>query len=295
MSRLLALLTAALLLAGCGADDDNRSGGAAASGDDPQRIVSLHPYTLNAMLDIGVVPDGTMDLEGAAILPEHRQRADAIPVVGANVDVNFERVAELGPDLILGSQVPGVDYGREKLERLAPTELFEMQVPGDWQRVAIQTADALGRRAEGDAVKRRYEDRVAELRETYAGQLRDTTFALLRGAGPNFQANDRTSWAGVVLDDLGVRFARLSRDTGPGPVTEHSFEDIAGLRDADVILVEGDPDSDEPQPESRKLMDQPLWDDLPADVVEPLRFFYPMSYGQGLAVLDQLEEILRQR
>jgi hypothetical protein len=79
---------------------------------------------------------------------------------------------------------------------------------------------------------------------------------------------------------------------GRGPRAGHA---AVAQHEVDVELAGGRVD---PAPESAALRDQPLVRRLPAaragDVV-PLRVFYPRSFGQGLAVLDQLEEVLAGR
>jgi iron complex transport system substrate-binding protein len=170
-----------------------------------------------------------------------------------------------------------------------------MTVPADWQRVATETAALVNREAAGERMERRYEQRLEEVRAVHGDALKTTRFALIRGSeAGKWQADNAASWAGVVLADLGARLAAVSDFEGP-PVKEYSDEQVSRLQDADVILIEGSPGTDRPDPESAALMRERLFERLPvarAGRVEALHFFYPLSYGQGLEVIEQIDDVL---
>ncbi len=156
--------------------DDQRTGG---DSTNPQRIVTLHAYTLNALLDVGVVPVGTIEVAGANLLPEYVETAKGIESVGGD-EVDYEKIAALKPRPDRGGQVPGVDYGYDKLKEIAPTVMFPMSVPADWQRVALETAAVVGREQEGEAVRQTYLDKAAAIKQTYAEVLGRTKWAAVK-------------------------------------------------------------------------------------------------------------------
>ena len=108
-----ALLQAALLLAACGGGDPAPQTGTpeapAASAEpkkvetphgvidvpaNPQRIVTLHTYTLNALLDVGITPVGTVDVNGSTTLPEYVTTMESVPRVGNGAELKYEDLVE---------------------------------------------------------------------------------------------------------------------------------------------------------------------------------------------------------
>ncbi len=184
MRRLLpaALLVLALLTAGCGGDDgasDPAAGGAAATTSttgkasfpatvehrfgtttvkaEPRRIVIVGLTEQDTVLALGLKPIATTEWYGEqphAVWPWAREAlGDAKPTVLHAADgVDFEAVAELRPDLIIGTN-SGIDRkAYTKLSRLAPT------IPGPkgatdyfspWDVQTQLIADALGRHDQG--------------------------------------------------------------------------------------------------------------------------------------------------
>ncbi|HYH30809.1 MAG TPA: ABC transporter substrate-binding protein [Pseudonocardia sp.] len=263
---------------------------------DPRRVVSTDWYTPWALLDVGVTVIGTPEANTGGVLPAYQPVYEAMTKIGTTTQLDFEAIVALEPDLILGTLVPNLPADvNDRLSAITPTLLFEAaREPGTWQERAVRAADAVGRRAEGEAVRAAYEQRAADLRSRYAEVLGRTRWALVRGGQQgNALVDLPASWSGVVLERVGARFGRVA-DGKPGVFEALSFEQLGLLDDCDVILHLADT-SGNVNAETQRVLDQPTFRALPAaraGHVYPLPNYYVSHYRQADAVLTELEAVL---
>ncbi|GAA1843853.1 ABC transporter substrate-binding protein [Microlunatus capsulatus] len=260
----------------------------------PRRVVCTDFYSTYALLDVGFTPVGTAEATVGGVLPAQQAAYDALTKVGTTTELRYEAIAALTPDLVLGTLVPGLAEDLpEKLAAIAPTALFAASSPGDWKQRAVRAADAVGRRAEGEALARAYDARVAELRSTHAEPLGRLTWALVRAStdGTVF-VDGATSWSGVVLADLGARLTAAA--PADVPTTPISAERYDGLADADVVLSLADA-TGRPDPRTADALGQAAFTrTVDAARQVPLSSYYAAHYLDGQAVLDQVEAVLEQ-
>ena len=190
--RLLILLAALLVLGGCGSDGDSGSGtgedtrapagatfparvqhkfGTTTVRAEPKRIVIVGLTEQDTVLALGHKPVATTEWYGDhphAVWPWARSAlGHAKPEVLSNSDgFEFERIAGLRPDLILGvnSGMKRGDY--EKLSRLAPTIAAgkgSTDYFSPWDQQVELIAAALGRPDEGRALVQKVEDGYAKV------------------------------------------------------------------------------------------------------------------------------------
>jgi iron complex transport system substrate-binding protein len=272
MRRTLAILTALGVLAGCGSDDS--PGGA--SGDKPtvggafpahvehkfgtttvpakpRRIVTVGLTEQDTVLALGYKPIATTEWYGDqpyAVWPWARAAlGDSKPQVLRTDDgFEFERIAALHPDLIIGvnSGMKRADY--EKLSRLAPTippgkgstDYFSA-----WDQQTELVAAALGKPRQGRAL-------VEDIK---------TDYARVAAAHPEFRGKTATFsqngfYSGVIYaypDGLGTDFLTMLGFTiNPKltPLVERRGEQVAisaerlEVLDADVIVFATEKPSD---------------------------------------------------
>jgi iron complex transport system substrate-binding protein len=200
---LLVAVVLALALAGCGSDDDSSSsdGGSttttAAQGSfparathrfgtttvprQPERIVTVGLTEQDTVLALGHRPVATTEWYGrrpGAIWPWAREAAGASdPEVLSNADgFQFEKIAALRPDLIIGTNAGMQKADYDKLSKIAPTiagprggtDYFS-----PWDEQTILIAQALGQEDEGrrlvDDVKAQYAE-VADAHPDWSGK-----------------------------------------------------------------------------------------------------------------------------
>ena len=187
---------AALALAGCGSDDDTDTTASssatttASTGTfpatvehkfgtttvdaEPERIAIVGLTEQDTVLALGHTPVATTEWYGEqpyAVWPwAQDELGDAQPEVLSTADgFQFERVAALRPDLIIGTNSGMTDADYEKFSKIAPTIAGPKDAPAyfaQWDLQVKLIAEALGQPEQGDQliadVKQRFADVAAE-------------------------------------------------------------------------------------------------------------------------------------
>lgn len=211
----------------------------------PRRVVTLGLTDQDYVLALGTVPVGVREWFGAkpgALWPWAQQRAGGtVPAVIPVDALPFERIAALGPDLILGpsSGLTADEY--RTLAGIAPTvaqpaEFADYGAP--WQKITEMVGAALGRPEQAATMVRDVEGRFAQVRDAnpgFAGRtgllatvLEDGSYyAYAEGPAPRF------------LVDLGLTMppATARIFTGPERAPVKLSREQLALLDADVLLV----------------------------------------------------------
>jgi iron complex transport system substrate-binding protein len=274
MRRTLAVMAALVALAACGSGDD--SGGGASSGGPaggegafparvehkfgtttvpakPRRIVTVGLSEQDTVLALGYKPVATTEWYGDhpyAVWPWARAAlGDSKPTVLHTDDgFEFERIAALHPDLIIGvnSGMKRSDY--EKFSRLAPTippGKASTDYFSPWDQQAELIASALGKPREGRAL-------VQQIKAGYAKVA--AAHPEFRGKTATFSQNG--FYSGVIYvypDGLGTDFlTMLGFEINPKltPLVERQGEQVGisperlEVLDADVIVFATEKPSD---------------------------------------------------
>jgi iron complex transport system substrate-binding protein len=209
----------------------------------PERIVVVGLVEQDALLSVGVVPVGTTEWFGeqpGAIWPwaSGKLAGAAKPAVLTNTDgIQFEKVAALRPDLILGLYSGLTDQDYRTLSKIAPTVA---QPPGavdfgaSWQDVTRIVGQAVGRAAQADQVIGDVQAKIAATRTAhpeFAGRtaLMATTYEGYYVYGPQ-------DARGRLLTDLGFRLpdglaAVTGKDFGANLSRERT-----DMLDTDVLI-----------------------------------------------------------
>lgn len=202
----------------------------------PQRVLTVGFNEQDYALAFGIEPVGVREFLGYDApkrpwAPES-VRGKAIPTVGSQ-DLQFEKIAELAPDLILGinSYVDKAAY--DKLAAIAPTVAQSGDVADGgttWEQQTLTTGKALGQdraaQALVDKTNAVFADAV-QANPSFAGK--SASFALGATANGSFSlgADDyRTGW----LTQLGF--------TVPKTSVEVSYEKL-DVFNTDVLVAEG--------------------------------------------------------
>jgi iron complex transport system substrate-binding protein len=263
------LLVALVLLAGCGSSDDERSAaparesgfpavvehtfGATTVPSKPERIVVVGLTEQDTVLALGYQPIATTEWYGEqpdAVWPwAQDELGEAKPTVLSVADgFQFERIAGLRPDLIIGvnSGMKRADF--EKFSRLAPTipagkgstEYFS-----PWDQQVELVAAALGKPEEGREL-------VQQIRDDYAAAADEHP----EFAGKTATFSQNGFYDGLLYvypDGLGTDFLTMLGFTiNPKltPLVEREGEQVAisaerlGVIDADVIVFATEQPSD---------------------------------------------------
>lgn len=210
---------------------------------DPQRVVCIDYFTAIFLLELGLTPIGGIDyswVDRSTMYPPYIAPLKDLNSIGQITATNYEKVTALDPDLILGP-TPGSRYDNSKgamatLSAVAPVASVNFGKTGDWRAPFAQAADIVNRTAKLAPLIAGYDQTVASIKAKYAGLLTTTSVTIVDYAQSGQYAVDlANSGSGVVLADVGIKFAKAS--AAPGDESRSlSFEDIDQLSDSDIIL-----------------------------------------------------------
>ncbi|WP_025156793.1 ABC transporter substrate-binding protein [Leifsonia aquatica] len=263
----------------------------------PKRIVSVHAWTTESLLDFDVAPVG-VDNGGEQYVPARYladwKKTEKVTDAGT---IDFEKIAALKPDLIVGVDVPYLKDAYAKLSAIAPTAFAPFDDDSTWQDYPKYTADFANTRSRYEALKKTYDDRVASVSSAYAGQLATVKWDVIQGGfdAGNYWIYSDTSPVGAILKQLGAQFASATAGTKAGDNQSVSYEKTGLLSDADALIYYTNNDGT-PANNIDKLFALQSYQDLPAvagghAVGTP--DFLPGSYSDALGVIDAIEKNLK--
>jgi iron complex transport system substrate-binding protein len=141
----------------------------------PERIVLVGLTEQDALLALGVVPVATREWYGErpGAIFEWAQNllGDAeVPVVLPSVELNFEQIAGLNPDLIVGLYAGITQEEYDTLSKIAPVvaqpaEYVDYGIP--WQELTRTIGLIVGRSVEAEALIANVDAKFAEAREAH--------------------------------------------------------------------------------------------------------------------------------
>ncbi|KAA6212375.1 ABC transporter substrate-binding protein [Streptomyces albofaciens JCM 4342] len=181
---LAAALAGALTLAGCGdgggGGKDGADGKAGGSGTRtvtdangqkvrvpaaPKKVVTLSEPTLDAALALGTRPIGATSGRGQSGVAGYlAPRAESAEIVANTAEPDLDKLAALRPDLILLDETVGAKRVQDKLRRIAPTVLTA-KLNAPWRDAFTATADALGRKADGEKWLTTFDSRLKRVKD----------------------------------------------------------------------------------------------------------------------------------
>lgn len=305
------LLSTALVLTACGSEDDGpgdttgethsvkADNGTIEVPADPRRVVSIGNTTL-PFIDMGGEPVGVTEVGASelGLIPEgQRTTFEAATNLGSSGDqVDLEKLASLKPDLIL-AQFPDSEFElvEKQLESIAPTVFWGLDV--EWKALAGGVAEA-GNVTDGlNEQKAEFEEKVAEIQETYGEIIDDTSFVNLdrwESSDPGTFSVADFGCVEIAQGDMGMDFPKAAEGEDPLGWTSLPFEQLAELSTYDVITYPVDAKGHPTEPFA-PVAESNTWKALPAvNSGRALGLFCPgnNSYGPVLRYLDSLDRAL---
>ncbi|MEM8529512.1 MAG: iron-siderophore ABC transporter substrate-binding protein [Chloroflexota bacterium] len=262
----------------------------------PQRVITLDPASLQSAVATGVIPIATADGDTEPLDSVADLRG--VESVGVGSEPNLERIVELTPDLILGSDdfTSGI---YERLSQIAPTVAFPRALGPYWKDIFLLYADALGRVDSARELLDEYELRVQgfgqRVREATGQPPHEMTVSLIRIRPDAIRVYLPDSFAGSVMAEVGLSRPEGQRETDDWSRWELSLEEIPNLAADHIIQFQTDFDT---EVDTERVFSTPLWAGLEA--VQQDRFHQATNgewYLEGGAyyanfVLDDLERFL---
>jgi iron complex transport system substrate-binding protein len=213
--------------------------------DEPTRVVSVGLTEHDILLQLGVVPVAVTEWYGEkpfATWPwAETLLGDAQPEVLSTSDgFEFERIAALEPDLIIGTNAGLTQKDYDLLSQIAPTIASvegSTRYFSSWQDQTLQVARGLGREDDGQALVEEVESKYAAVAAAHP-EWSGLTATFSQG-GP-YDGQLYVYPAGLSTDfltELGFTMTTGLEDYAPedGAQAEISAENV-GLIDADVVV-----------------------------------------------------------
>ncbi|MER7196427.1 ABC transporter substrate-binding protein [Streptomyces sp. CB01635] len=167
----------------------------------PKRVVVLDVGELDNVASLGVKPVGYAPTEGDDGVPSYLKKAAGTPKdVGTINSLNLEAIANLHPDLILGSELRAAKL-YPQLSKIAPT-VFSIRPGFTWKENYLLNASALDKTAEAKANLAAYEKKAEKLGEDI-GEKKPTV-TMLRYMPGMIRLYAKASFIGTILDDAGI-------------------------------------------------------------------------------------------
>lgn len=236
----------------------------------PERaVVTDGEITLDPMVALGVEPVAAPEPNYTGGIPKQissRIEGD-LASIGTVNEPDFERLAELEPDLILGI-VDIVEQGYDRLAGIAPTVALDYEQTA-WRDQLRRVAEVVGRENEAGELLADYDRRVARLREEGADKLEGLTVTVARATDLGFRyLTEEGSFPWTVLGDLGLS-APPEQETGEvgEPFVEISQEDTP-LLEADYIFLATDSGGSGESAVAEEVRSNPLWRELSGRKIE---------------------------
>lgn len=209
----------------------------------PERVVSVGFNDQDTLLALGVTPVGVREWYGDypyATWPwAQDELGDATPEVLPAAEINFEAVAALDPDLIVGvfSGMTADDY--ELLSQIAPTvaqpaEYTDFGTP--WREVTRIYGRAVGAPDRAEQVIADLDARLAEVRDNHPG-FTESTGVVAFFADGDLGAYASQDLRSRLLTDMGFAIPdAIDEAAGEGGFFAEVSPERADLIDTDVLL-----------------------------------------------------------
>ncbi|MET8687787.1 iron-siderophore ABC transporter substrate-binding protein [Streptomyces sp. NPDC004732] len=170
----------------------------------PQRVVVLDVGELDNVVSLGVKPVGYAPTEGDDGIPGYLKKDAGSPKnVGTINSLNLEAIANLKPDLILGSELRAAKL-YPQLSKIAPT-VFSIRPGFTWKENYLLNAAALDRTAKAKEELSAYEKKAKTLgKEIGAAHDGKPTITMLRYMPDRIRLYAKASFIGTILDDAGL-------------------------------------------------------------------------------------------
>jgi iron complex transport system substrate-binding protein len=306
---LIGAATVVVALAACGTSSGDASAAdaatrtvATAKGDvkvpvHPMRIVSVQSYSTESLLDLGVTPVGIEDTGEQYVPPRYLARWKKITKVAQGATIDYEKIASLKPDLIVGVDVPYLDKAYAKLKAIAPTVFAAFDENSTWEEYPKAVGSFVNDQAGYEKLRDGYRDEIARVKKEYATQLATLRWDVIQGGFDegNYWIYPTNTPASSILAAIGAQFATATTNAPKGETNSVSYEQADLLSDATAILYYENNDRT-PANNIDKLFALQSYQQLPAvtsGMAVGTPDFLPGSYSDAAGIVQDVEAALK--
>lgn len=252
------------------------------------RVVVIDSPHLDSLVALDVIPVGATESGAGAGFPAYlADQLEDTESVGETMEPSIEKIAQLEPDLIIGSKVRHEEI-YEQLSDIAPT-VYSEGSGTNWPEQATITAAAVNKSDKMDEQIAALDERALTLGETIP---EGTTASMVRFRPENFRLYGPETFSGSILSQVG--FDLGDRGWNEYSMMELSPENFAQI-DGDYIFYTI-PGGDEAL--TTKPTVEGLWGNQPgvrsgqAHQFEDETWMVGIGVLGGNAILDELESTL---
>ncbi|MEU7012634.1 iron-siderophore ABC transporter substrate-binding protein [Streptomyces sp. NPDC046385] len=167
----------------------------------PKRVIVLDVGELDNVVSLGIKPVGYAPSEGDDGIPGYLKKDAGTPKsIGTINSLNLEAIANLQPDLILGSQLRAADK-YDELSKIAPT-VFSIRPGFTWKENYLLNAAALDKSAEARTKLDAYETKAKQLGTDIGADK--PTVSMVRYLPGKIRLYAKASFIGTILEDVGL-------------------------------------------------------------------------------------------
>lgn len=210
---------------------------------EPTRIVAVSYDTPWQLAGIDVEMVGVQDYSAwrDQFSDEEWAVVDGVETVGSFDSLNYEAIAALDPDLIVGDAYEIDEVTFDRLAAIAPTAIAGGDARGDWRAIVDSYGEYAGASDAVDATRQGFEDTLTRVTTDYSAQLDGSHWAYVTIGDSDGQFSllyPSSTWGELLYGGLGVSLPEGVEDTEPDSGYEsYSFEQAGEyLGSADVIL-----------------------------------------------------------
>lgn len=223
----------------------------------PQKIAVLGPFVLEPLVALGFQPaafadhatlhQGPYDDPGQQILFLGKHLTNQLVNLGSAGQPSIEKLLELKPDLILGTEFNNADE-YETLSKIAPTILLQWD---DVETNVEKIAEAVDHPEKSHQLITDMAQRVTAGRDVFSSFATEHSNVLLLSTDSQLESIHMGSSAhglcASLLTDLGFNLVSLPgvKENQPGAPVPISLEAITQVVDAEVIILLGFDDNNE--------------------------------------------------
>ncbi|OXM82550.1 iron siderophore-binding protein [Paenibacillus rigui] len=224
----------------------------------PSKVVILTNEGTEALLALGVKPVGAVKSWTGSPFYEHLKKdLDGVQVVGDENQPNLEAIAALKPDLIIGNKLRQ-EKVYAQLSAIAPT-VFSEKINADWQKNFKLYAEALNKKAEGDQLLGKLDQRIADFKAK-AGDSLNRQISLVRFIPGKTRIYYKDTFAGFMLQKIGFQRPKVQdQDKFADEVNKERIPDMEGDM---LFYYTYDNDKKEASQVEQEWTKDPLWNNL---------------------------------
>lgn len=244
----------------------------------PDRVVTISIVVAAHLASVGLLPVAADSFAVEWLRPykelleelnESEVDLSTIQSIGTNEEPNLEKIASIGPELILAETYLDESLW-DRLAEIAPTVIVfrgDLDEYGEtepsnagWKQAFDQAVRAVGHQGGAEQVRQSYAEVVEEVRSEDSSAT--VTFLRANDSG-NFRIDGSEGFGGSVAEEAGIPLSDLPSDgEEEGGYVSFSLERLADVVTGDVIVTtaqeSGGPSSIE------EIEQSSLWNSLPA-------------------------------